>query len=129
MALLLTRGGTTTAVSLHPENTPRKALSLHLRDLSQTSVPVRSLGGVELSLAQCAAMYQAHWSLLRKESGPEFLNRKRGIRNPEWTGEGIFANDFSRQLVKELVTILSDHKVSKVDAGNAAQAKKFKAAK
>lgn len=109
MAITLTRNGVTTAVSVHPENTRRKAVSLYTRDLSQVMVSVQSLGGIELSIPQVAAQFQAHWTLIRKQSGG--------------APEGIFANDYSRKIVKETGKILEQYGVSKVAATSVAKAK------
>lgn len=108
MAITLTRNGVTTAVSLHPENTRRKAVSVHTRDLSQVRVNVHALG-VELTIPQIVAQFQAHWTLLRKQAGGN--------------AEGVWANDYSRKIVKETREILRAHGVSMTSPATVAKAK------
>ena len=99
MAITLTRNGVSTAVSLHPENTTRKAVTLHTRSVRTDKLAIKALGGAELTLPQIAAQFEAHWSLLRKQSGG----------NPEC----IFANAYSKAIVKECKAVLDAYGVRK----------------
>lgn len=108
MAITLTQNGVKTAVSLHPENTARKAVSLHIKGVT---VPVRSLGGVELTLEQIRAQFQAHWTLTRKQSGNTTRPDKPDYNK---SGRGPFANSYSDAIVKECKAILDSYGVRKL---------------
>ena len=105
MNITLTRNGVTTAVSLHPENTTRKAVSLVRKDLASLRIPVASLGGAELSLEQIATQFQAHWTLTRKESGPKASNPSQ---------RGPYASKYSDAIVAETKAILDRYGIRKV---------------
>jgi hypothetical protein len=70
-------------------------------------VKVASLGGVELSLAQVLAQFQAHWTLARKESG-------------------AWENNYSTSIITECKDIMRAHGVSMTDKGTIKLAKKVK---
>lgn len=108
MAITLTRNGITTAVNLSPENTRRKAVTIYTRDLNAVTALVSSLG-VELTIPQITAQFQAHWTLLRKQAGG----------NPE----GVWANEYSRKIVKETRAILKAHGVNMTSPASVAKAK------
>ena len=99
MPITLTRNGVKTAVSLHPENTTRKAVSVQVRAIRTDKVAIKALGGAELTLPQIAAQFEAHWTLIRKQSGG--------------APEGIFANAYSKAIVKECKAVLDAYGVRK----------------
>lgn len=99
MPTTLTKTGIANAVTSHPELTRRKAVSVAMREIRETRVIVKALGGAELTLEQVAAQFEAHWSLLRKQSGG--------------ASEGIFANAYSKRIVAETKAILDSFGVRK----------------
>lgn len=105
MAITLTRNGVTQAVSLHPENTTRKAVSLAIRDTRQTTYTVKALGNAELTIEQVRAQFQAHWTLTRKQAGSKQDNPSQ---------RGPYASKYSDAIVSECKQILDKAGVRKV---------------
>ena len=110
MAVELTNAGVAQARSNHPENTPRKAAQLDLREKRATTYFIKSLGA-ELTLGEIKIQFQAHWTLLRKQSGNTTRPDKPGY-NP--TGEGPYATDYGRKIVAECKAILDKQGIRKV---------------
>jgi hypothetical protein len=110
MPATLTHAGIANAVSAHPEVTRRKAVSLAIREAKNTTYAVQALGGAQLTLAQVAAQFDAHWSLIRKASGNTTRPERADFNE---SGEGPYANEYSRKIVAECKAILDKAGVKK----------------
>lgn len=105
MAIVMTRNGVSTAVSLHPENTARKAVSLELKELKGVKVSVSALGGAELTLEQIRSQFQAHWTLTRKQAGSKEDNPSQ---------RGPYASKYSDAIMSECKQILDRYGIRKL---------------
>ena len=94
LAIALTEAGVASARKAHPENTKRKAVSIQVASTKQATFVVKTLGGVELTAQQVYAQFQAHWTLIRKQSG-------------------AYDNDYSRKIVAETKSILDKNGIRK----------------
>ena len=99
------QNGRKIATTSHPELTARKAVQVQVRALKADTYTVKALGGIELTLEQIRAQFQAHWTLTRKQAGSKQDNPSQ---------RGPYASAYSDAIVKETKAILDKAGVRKV---------------